>query len=114
VVGSTTLNLAAATRAPVSQLSHRCNRDTCMIALGGGVVGDLVGFVAATYMRGVPFIQVPTSTMAMVDSSVGGKTAINVPAGKNLIGGTQHAPASHQHRRTSTRGAESWCLCLCV
>jgi 3-dehydroquinate synthetase len=58
-----------------------------MIALGGGVVGDLVGFVAATYMRGVPYIQVPTSTTAMIDSSVGGKTAINVPAGKNLVGG---------------------------
>jgi len=60
--------------------------DTCMLALGGGVTGDLVGFVAATYMRGVPFVQIPTSTMAMIDSSVGGKTAINVPAGKNLIG----------------------------
>ena len=67
-------------------LAHKCNRDTCMLALGGGVVGDLVGFVAATYMRGVPFVQIPTSTMAMIDSSVGGKTAINVPAGKNMIG----------------------------
>ena len=67
-------------------LAHRCNRDTCMIALGGGVVGDLVGFVAATFMRGVPFVQVPTSSTGMIDSSVGGKTAINVPAGKNLIG----------------------------
>ena len=67
-------------------LAHKCNRDTCMLALGGGVTGDLVGFVAATYMRGVPFVQIPTSTMAMIDSSVGGKTAINVPAGKNLIG----------------------------
>lgn len=67
-------------------LAHRCNRDTCVIALGGGVVGDLAGYVAATYMRGVPVIQVPTSTTAMIDSSIGGKTAINVPAGKNLIG----------------------------
>lgn len=67
-------------------LLHRCNRDTCMVALGGGVVGDLVGFVAATFMRGVPVVQVPTSSTAMIDSSVGGKTAINVPAGKNLIG----------------------------
>ena len=67
-------------------LHHRCNRDTCMIALGGGVVGDLVGFVAATFMRGVPVVQIPTSSTAMIDSSVGGKTAINVPAGKNLIG----------------------------
>jgi len=67
-------------------LLHRCNRDTCMLALGGGVVGDLVGYVAATYMRGVPVVQIPTSSTAMIDSSVGGKTAINVPAGKNLIG----------------------------
>jgi len=67
-------------------IMHRCNRDTCMLALGGGVVGDLVGYVAATYMRGVPFVQIPTSSTAMIDSSVGGKTAINVPGGKNLIG----------------------------
>ena len=67
-------------------LAHRCNRDTCMLALGGGVVGDLVGYVAATFMRGVPYVQIPTSSTAMIDSSVGGKTAINVPAGKNLIG----------------------------
>jgi len=67
-------------------IEKRCNRDTCVIALGGGVVGDLVGFVAATYMRGVPFVQIPTSSTAMIDSSVGGKTAINVPGGKNLIG----------------------------
>lgn len=52
-------------------LLHRCNRDTCMIALGGGVVGDLVGYVAATFMRGVPYVQVPTSSTAMIDSSVG-------------------------------------------
>ena len=67
-------------------LAHRCNRDTCMIAMGGGVVGDLVGYVAATFMRGVPVVQIPTSSTAMIDSSIGGKTAINVPAGKNLIG----------------------------
>lgn len=67
-------------------IMHRCNRDTCMLALGGGVVGDLVGYVAATYMRGVPYVQIPTSSTAMIDSSVGGKTAINVPGGKNLIG----------------------------
>lgn len=52
-------------------LAYRCNRDTCMIAVGGGVVGDLCGYVAATYMRGVPFVQIPTSTTAMIDASVG-------------------------------------------
>jgi pentafunctional AROM polypeptide len=67
-------------------LANKCLRDTCLVALGGGVVGDLTGYVAATFMRGVPVIQIPTSMMAMLDSSVGGKTAVNVPAGKNLIG----------------------------
>ncbi|GAA6010072.1 hypothetical protein JCM11491_005854 [Sporobolomyces phaffii] len=67
-------------------LSHRCTRDTVILALGGGVVGDLVGFVAATFMRGVKFCQIPTTLLAMVDSAVGGKTAIDTPLGKNLIG----------------------------
>jgi 3-dehydroquinate synthase len=61
-------------------------RDSCVIAFGGGVVGDLAGFIAATYMRGIPVIQVPTTTISVVDSSYGGKTAIDIPAGKNLIG----------------------------
>ncbi len=67
-------------------LEHRHSRDTTLIALGGGVVGDLTGFVAATYQRGVDFIQVPTTLLAQVDSSVGGKTAVNRPRGKNMIG----------------------------
>ncbi|TFK47276.1 Shikimate dehydrogenase [Heliocybe sulcata] len=67
-------------------LLHRCTRDTIIMALGGGVIGDLVGFVAATFMRGVRFVQIPTTLLAMVDSSVGGKTAIDTPLGKNLIG----------------------------
>lgn len=73
-------------------LSNRCLRDTFVLAFGGGVVGDLAGFVAATYMRGVPVIQLPTTLLAMVDSSVGGKTGLDTPAGKNLIG------AFHQPR----------------
>jgi 3-dehydroquinate synthase len=67
-------------------LEARCERVTPIIALGGGVVGDLAGFAAATYQRGVPFVQVPTTLLAQVDSAVGGKTAINHPLGKNMIG----------------------------
>jgi pentafunctional AROM polypeptide len=67
-------------------LANGCTRDTVIIALGGGVIGDMIGYVAATYMRGIRFVQVPTTLLAMVDSSVGGKTAIDTPAGKNLVG----------------------------
>ncbi|GBE84184.1 Pentafunctional AROM polypeptide [Sparassis crispa] len=67
-------------------LLNKCTRDTVILALGGGVIGDLVGFVAATFMRGVRFVQIPTTLLAMVDSSVGGKTAIDTPHGKNLLG----------------------------
>lgn len=67
-------------------LAQRCDRTMPVIALGGGVIGDLAGFAAATYQRGVPFIQVPTTLLAQVDSSVGGKTGINHPRGKNMIG----------------------------
>jgi len=67
-------------------LKNRCDRKTTLIALGGGVVGDMTGFAAATYQRGVPFIQVPTTLLAQVDSSVGGKTGVNHPLGKNMIG----------------------------
>ena len=65
---------------------HQITRTDLIVALGGGVVGDLAGFAAATYMRGIPFIQIPTTLLAMVDSSVGGKTAIDLPVGKNLVG----------------------------
>ncbi|HEY2898087.1 MAG TPA: 3-dehydroquinate synthase, partial [Gemmatimonadaceae bacterium] len=61
-------------------------RDSAIIALGGGVVGDLAGFVAATYMRGIPFVQLPTTLLAMIDASIGGKTGVDTPAGKNLVG----------------------------
>jgi len=67
-------------------MQNRAERKTTLIALGGGVIGDMVGFAAATYQRGAPFIQVPTTLLSQVDSSVGGKTAINHPLGKNMIG----------------------------
>ena len=73
-------------------LAAQFGRDAAVIALGGGVVGDVAGFVAATYLRGVPYVQVPTTLLAMIDSSIGGKTGVDVPAGKNLLG------AFHQPR----------------
>jgi 3-dehydroquinate synthase len=66
--------------------TQEAHRDDPVIALGGGAVGDLAGFVASTYMRGVPFVQVPTTLLAQVDAAIGGKTAVNLPAGKNLVG----------------------------
>jgi len=67
-------------------LEARCDRSTTLVALGGGVIGDMTGFAAACYLRGVPFIQIPTTFLAQVDSSVGGKTGVNHPLGKNMIG----------------------------
>ena len=67
-------------------LENQCNRDTTILALGGGVVGDIAGYAAATFLRGIPFVQIPTTLLAQVDSSVGGKTGINHSLGKNMIG----------------------------
>jgi 3-dehydroquinate synthase len=72
-------------------LASGMGRDGCIVALGGGVACDLAGFVAATYLRGIPLVQVPTSLLAMIDASIGGKTAVDAPAGKNLVGAF-HAP----------------------
>jgi 3-dehydroquinate synthase len=74
-------------------LAHGYGRDSAIIALGGGVIGDLAGFVAATFMRGVPVVQVPTTLLAMIDASIGGKTAVDTPTGKNLVG-VFHPPAA--------------------
>lgn len=73
-------------------LAARLGRDGAVVALGGGVVGDLAGFVSATYLRGIPWVQVPTTLVAMIDASIGGKTGVDVPVGKNLVG------AFHQPR----------------
>jgi len=79
-------NLDWANAIYTSLLTNFFDRTSALVALGGGVIGDLAGFAAATFMRGVPFIQVPTTLLAMVDSSVGGKTGVNHPMGKNMIG----------------------------
>lgn len=71
-------------------LANHYARDSLILALGGGIVGDMAGFIAATYMRGIAYIQIPTSLLAMIDSSVGGKTGINTPQGKNLVGAFWH------------------------
>jgi 3-dehydroquinate synthase len=75
-----------------AMLATGLGRDTTVVALGGGVVGDLAGFIAATYMRGVRFVQVPTTLLAMIDASIGGKVGVDTPAGKNLVGAF-HQPA---------------------
>ena len=81
---SKSIEVAAEIWSAMAQL--QLGRDCLVVALGGGVVGDLAGFVASSYMRGVPVVQVPTTLLSMVDSSVGGKTAVNLPEGKNLVG----------------------------
>ncbi|MBI2397625.1 MAG: 3-dehydroquinate synthase [Xanthomonadales bacterium] len=90
--GEVQKSLAGADRLFAALARAGASRDATVIALGGGVVGDLAGFAAALWMRGVPFVQIPTSLLAMVDSSVGGKTAVNLSQGKNLVG------AFHQPR----------------
>jgi 3-dehydroquinate synthase len=84
--GEQSKSLAMASRLFTRLARHGADRQSLLCALGGGVVGDLGGFVAATYMRGIPFVQIPTSLLAMVDSSIGGKTGVNHQLGKNLIG----------------------------
>ena len=90
--GESFKTLATVTRVLDVLVANRFNRDCCVLALGGGVVGDMAGFAAACYQRGVEFVQLPTTLLAQVDSSVGGKTGVNHPGGKNLIG------AFHQPR----------------
>lgn len=84
--GEESKSLAQFARVQDSLVAHQLDRGSTLIALGGGVVGDLVGFAAATYMRGIAYVQIPTTLQAQVDASVGGKTAINHPKGKNMIG----------------------------
>lgn len=90
--GEKTKSLETVQRCYDQLANHRLERKGFVVALGGGVVGDISGFVAATYLRGIPFVQVPTTLLAQVDSSVGGKTGVNLEAGKNLVG------AFHQPR----------------
>jgi 3-dehydroquinate synthase len=84
--GETAKNLKFVQQCYEQLAAHRLERKSFVVALGGGVIGDLAGFVAATYLRGLPFVQVPTTLLAHVDSSVGGKVGVNLKAGKNLVG----------------------------
>lgn len=93
LAGEKSKSQAVKTKIEHAMLQKKCGRDTMILALGGGVVGDMAGFVAATYMRGIPYIQIPTSFLAMVDSSIGGKVAIDTKHGKNLIGAFWHPKA---------------------
>ena len=90
--GDATKNLRQVRKLYDAFLDKGLDRKSALVALGGGMVGDLTGFAAATYLRGIPFVQVPTTILSMVDASIGGKTAVNLPQGKNLVG------AFHQPR----------------
>lgn len=90
--GEESKQLSSVAQIYVECAEHRLTRSDFLVALGGGVTGDMAGFAAATYLRGIPFIQIPTSLLAQIDSSVGGKTAVDLPQGKNLVG------AFHQPR----------------
>ena len=100
--GEETKNLEVMNRIVTALIEHRFDRSSTLIALGGGVVGDITGFAAACYQRGVDFIQVPTTLLAQVDSSVGGKTAVNHPLGKNMIGAFHQPRAVISDTRTLT------------
>ena len=93
--GDSSKNLRQVAKLYETLLDFGADRQTVLVALGGGMIGDLTGFVAATYLRGIPFVQVPTTLLAMVDASVGGKTGVNLARGKNLVG------AFHQPRLVS-------------
>lgn len=88
--GESSKSLAQAGRLHRELARRRFERKSWLVALGGGVVGDLTGFVAATYLRGVPFVQAPTTLLAQVDASIGGKTGVDIPEGKNLVGAFYH------------------------
>ena len=105
--GSKTIDVASELYQALAQLG--CARDTLIVSLGGGVVGDIAGFVGATYMRGVPVIHVPTTLLAMIDASVGGKTALDLPQGKNLVGAfKQPEYVCADLTMLSTLAAEQW------
>ncbi|MFA4890986.1 MAG: 3-dehydroquinate synthase family protein, partial [Candidatus Gracilibacteria bacterium] len=91
--GERSKTLATVERIANEMVEKNFDRSSCVIALGGGVVGDIAGLVASTFMRGIPIIQIPTTLLAMIDSSIGGKTGVNLKAGKNLFG-TFHQPAA--------------------